>query len=65
MGLAKTKDRPMEAVEFLSNLLKKAGIHNFLMLGIGIIVLWLLISGIKKGLKKSSGDKEDESREKK
>jgi len=51
----------MEVIEYFSNFLKKAGISNFLILGIVIIVLWLLISGIRKGFGKKSGDKEDHS----
>jgi hypothetical protein len=51
----------MKMVEYFSILLRKAGISNFLILGIVIIILWLLISGIRKGFGKSSGDKENHS----
>ena len=51
----------METAEYLSNLLRKTGISNLLTLGIVIIVLWLLISGIRKGLRKRNDDREDHS----
>ena len=50
----------MGTTEYFSGLLRKVGISNFLILGIVIIVLWLLISGFKKGLKKRNrGSKEE------
>jgi Na+/H+ antiporter NhaD/arsenite permease-like protein len=49
----------METIEYFSDFLKKIGAPNFLALGIVIVVIWLLISGLRKGLKKRSGrDKE-------
>jgi hypothetical protein len=42
----------METVEYFSDFLRKIGAPNFLAIGIVLIVLWLLISGIRKGLKK-------------
>jgi Na+/H+ antiporter NhaD/arsenite permease-like protein len=49
----------METIEYFSDFLKKIGAPNFLSLGIVIIVIWLLISGLRKGLKKRGGrDKE-------
>ena len=51
----------MGTTEYFSGLLRKVGISNFLILGIVIIVLWLLISGIRKGLGGKKGDNEDRS----
>ena len=49
----------METIEYFSDFLKKIGAPNFLAIGIVIIVIWLLISGLRKGLRKRSGrDKE-------
>ncbi len=45
----------METIEYFSDFLKKIGAPNFLALGIVIIVIWLLISGLRKGLRKRSG----------
>jgi hypothetical protein len=42
----------METIEYFSDFLIKSGIPNFLAIGIVIIVIWLLISGLRKGLKK-------------
>jgi hypothetical protein len=42
----------METVEYFSDFLSKIGTPNFLAIGIVLIVLWLLISGIRKGLRK-------------
>jgi hypothetical protein len=42
----------MEMVEYFSDFLRKIGAPNFLAIGIVLIVLWLLISGIRKGLRK-------------
>jgi hypothetical protein len=47
----------MGTVEYFSDLLRKIGISSFLTLGIVIIALWLLISGIRKGLGKRGSDK--------
>jgi hypothetical protein len=41
----------MDTVEFFYDFLNKIGAPNFLAIGIALIVLWLLISGIRKGLK--------------
>jgi hypothetical protein len=41
----------MDTVEYFYEFLKKIGAYNYLAIGIGLIVLWLLISGIRKGLK--------------
>jgi hypothetical protein len=47
----------METVEHFSDFLRKIGAPNFLAIGIVIIVIWLLISGFRKGLKKRVRDK--------
>jgi hypothetical protein len=47
----------METIEHFSDFLQKIGTPNFLVIGIVIIVIWLLISGFRKGLKKRSRDK--------
>jgi len=50
----------METIEYFSDFLRKVGVPNFLTIGIVIIVIWLLISGLKKGLKRSrSRESED------
>jgi hypothetical protein len=38
-------------VEHFADFLRKIGAPNFLAIGIVIIVIWLLISGLRKGLK--------------
>jgi len=48
----------MDTIEYFSDFLRKIGAPNFLAMGIAIIVLWLLISGIRKGLK--GGQKNDD-----
>jgi hypothetical protein len=54
----------METIEYFSDFLKKIGAPNFLAIGIVIIVIWLLISGLRKGLRKRSGrDKESQEDE--
>ncbi|MDI7259247.1 MAG: hypothetical protein QME90_04910 [Thermodesulfobacteriota bacterium] len=50
----------METVETFSEFLIKIGAPNFLAIGIVLIVLWLLISGFRRGLKKRKSDKETE-----
>jgi hypothetical protein len=47
----------MDTIEHFSDFLTKIGAPNFLVIGIVIIVLWLLISGLRKGLKKVGRDK--------
>ena len=49
-----------ETIEYLSEFLRKIGGRNFLTIGIAIIVMWLLISGFKKGLKRGERDKGSE-----
>jgi hypothetical protein len=48
----------MDMIEQFSDFLNRIGVHNFLAFGIAVIVLWLLISGLRKGLKKEGRDKE-------
>ena len=48
----------METIEYFSDFLRKIGAPNFLAIGIVIIVIWLLISGFRRGLKRRSRDKE-------
>ena len=50
----------METVEYFSDFLRKIGAPNFLAVGIVLIVLWLLISGIRKGLRKGKQKKGNE-----
>ena len=47
----------METIEYFSDFLRKIGTPNFLAMGIVIIVLWLLISGFRRGLKKGGRNK--------
>ena len=50
----------METIEYFSDFLRKIGAVNFLAIGIVVVVLWLLISGIRKGLgKKKEGRDSD------
>jgi len=52
----------METIEYFSDFLRKIGAPNFLAIGIVMIVLWLLISGFVKGLRKrrqGKGSKEN------
>jgi len=42
----------MDTAEFFYDFLKKIGATNFLAIGIVLIVLWLLVSGLRKGLRK-------------
>ena len=42
----------METVQFLSDFVKRTGVPNFLIIGIVIIAIWLIISGLRRGLKK-------------
>ena len=53
----------METVEYFSDFLRKIGAPNFLAIGIVIIVVWLLFSGLRKGLRKGKRDTEDENGE--
>jgi len=49
----------MDTIEYFSDFLRKIGAPNILAMGIVIVVLWLLISGIRKGLK--GGRKDNDS----
>jgi len=48
----------METIEYFSDFLRKIGTVNFLAIGIVLIVIWLLISGFRKGLRKKRGDRD-------
>jgi Na+/H+ antiporter NhaD/arsenite permease-like protein len=50
----------METIEYFSDFLRKIGVPNFLAIGIVIIVIWLLISGFRKGLKRGGRGKQSE-----
>jgi hypothetical protein len=50
----------METIEYFSDFLQKIEAHNFLAIGIVIIVIWLLISGLRKGLRKGRQNREHE-----
>jgi hypothetical protein len=54
------KIRDMEPLQYFSDLFRKIGTPNFLMIGVIILILWLLLSGIKKGLKKGRPDQSGE-----
>ena len=49
-----------ETIEYFSDLLKKIGTLNLLAIGIAIMVVWLLFSGFRKGLKRGEQDKGSE-----
>lgn len=53
----------METIEYFSDFLRKIGASNFLAIGIVIIVIWLLISGLRKGLKRGGRGKESQKNE--
>jgi hypothetical protein len=50
----------METIRHFSDILSPIASHNLLAIGIVIIILWLLISGLRKGLKKESRNKGSE-----
>lgn len=54
----------METIEYFEDFLRKIGAPNFLAIGIVIIVLWLLISGIRRGLKRGNKSRESEENDK-
>ncbi len=49
-----------ETIEYFSHFLKKIGDANLLAIGVAIIVVWLLLSGLRKGLKRGGRDKGSE-----
>ncbi len=49
----------METIEEFSDFLRKIGAPNFLAIGIVVLVVWLLLSGIIRGLRRR-GDREKE-----
>jgi Na+/H+ antiporter NhaD/arsenite permease-like protein len=50
----------METVEGFSEFLRKIGATNFLAIAIVILVLWLVLSGVIRGLRKKRDHKEEE-----
>ena len=50
----------METIGYFTDFLRKIETPNFLAVGIIIIVIWLLISGFRKGVKRRNRDKEPE-----
>ncbi len=48
------------AIEYISRVFRELGTLNLLVIGIAIIVVWLLISGFKRGLKRGGRDKDPE-----
>ncbi len=50
----------METIETFEDFLRTVGAPNFLGIGIVLIVLWLLMSGFIKGLRKKRGGKDSE-----
>ena len=48
----------METIEYFSDFLRKIGTVNFLAIGILIMVVWLLISGLKRGMGKKGKGKD-------
>jgi hypothetical protein len=47
-----------ETIEYFLSLLKKIGTLNLLGIGIAVMVVWLLLSGFRKGLKRGGRDKD-------
>jgi len=47
----------MDTIEHFSDFLRKIGTQNFLTIGIVIIILWILILGFRKGLRKGNQPK--------
>jgi len=52
----------MELIKQFSDYFAKIGVPNFLAVGIVIIAMWLMISGLKKGLRKNkdAGNEKEE-----
>jgi len=50
----------MDTFEHFSDFLHGIGAHNLLALGIAIVILWLLASGFRKGLRKGRRGKREE-----
>jgi hypothetical protein len=49
-----------ETIEYFSDFLKKIGTLNLLAIGIAVMVVWLLLSGFRKGLKRGGRDKDSQ-----
>ena len=47
----------MDTIEWFSESLAKLGAPNFLVIGIAIIVIYLIISGFRKGMRKGDPHK--------
>ncbi len=47
----------METIKHFLDFLIKIGAHHFLAVGIVVIIIWLIISGLRKGLKKKDQEK--------
>jgi hypothetical protein len=47
----------MDTIEYFSDFLRKIGAPNFLAIGIAIVVIWLLISGFIRGLRRGGRNK--------
>jgi Na+/H+ antiporter NhaD/arsenite permease-like protein len=45
-------DSFMETIEYFSDFLRKTGTPNLLAIGVVVIVIWLLVSGLRKGWRK-------------
>jgi Na+/H+ antiporter NhaD/arsenite permease-like protein len=50
--------KTMDTIEHFSDFLRRIGAPNFLAIGIAVIVLWLLISGFVKGLRRRGRNQE-------
>jgi hypothetical protein len=55
----------METIEYFSDFLRKIGGVNFLAVGILLMVIWLLISGFRTGLRKRRGNRDLNDEDKK
>ena len=53
----------METTEYFLDFLRRIGATNFLSIGIIIILLWLLTSGLRRGLKKRGRNKRPNDKE--
>ncbi len=54
------RGRMMETIEYFEDFLRKIGAINFLAIGIVVMLLWLLISGIRRGMKRGNKSREPE-----
>jgi hypothetical protein len=49
----------METIENFVEVLRKIGAHNFLAIGAVVIVVWLIISGFIRGLRKKDRNNDE------